>query len=227
VAEPAEPVSLTVHTLSTPDLGSAALADASRTRRGRLKMLLVLLVCAAPVVASYVTYFFVRPTGRTNYSTLITPTRSLPELALRGLDGKVVEARSLRGQWLLVAIGPSRCDAECDKRLFMQRQFREVLGKERDRLDKVWFITDDAPLPAPLAEAISGAPAVTALRADRAALAAWLAPEEGHALEEHLYLVDPMGEWMMRIPAHPEPAKVKRDLERLLRASASWDTPGR
>jgi hypothetical protein len=62
---------------------------------------------------------------------------------------------------------------------------------------------------------------------DRAALAAWLAPEAGHALEEHLYVVDPMGEWMMRIPAQPEPATVKRDLERLLRASASWDTPGR
>jgi hypothetical protein len=29
------------------------------------------------------------------------------------------------------------------------------------------------------------------------------------------------------MPAAPEPAKVKRDLERLLRASASWDTPGR
>jgi hypothetical protein len=36
-----------------------------------------------------------------------------------------------------------------------------------------------------------------------------------------------MGEWMMRMPATPEPTKVKRDLERLLRASASWDTPGR
>jgi hypothetical protein len=227
VGEPAEPVALTVHSLATPDLASAELAHASRTTRGRLKMLLVLLVCAAPVAASYVTYFFIRPAARTNYSTLITPTRSLPDLALRGLDGGLVDPRSLRGQWLLVAVGPSQCDAECDKRLFMQRQFREVLGKERDRMDKVWFITDDAPLPAPLAAAISGAPRVLALRADRAALAAWLAPEEGRALEEHLYLVDPMGEWMMRVPVHPEPAKVKRDLERLLRASAFWDTPGR
>ncbi len=227
VAEPAEPVALTVHTLPTPDLGSPALADASRTTRGRLKMLLVLLICASPVVASYVTYFFIRPAARTNYSTLIQPTRSLPELTLHTLDGTVVPAGSLRGQWLLVTVGPSRCDAECDKRLYMQRQFREVLGKERDRMDKVWFITDDGPLPAPLAAAVTAAPAVTALRVDRAALAAWLAPEVGHTLEEHLYLVDPMGEWMMRIPAQPDVAKVKRDLERLLRASASWDTPGR
>ena len=49
----------------------------------------------------------------------------------------------------------------------------------------------------------------------------------GAALEEHLYVVDPMGEWMMRMPANPDPGKVKRDLERLLRASAGWDKPGR
>jgi cytochrome oxidase Cu insertion factor (SCO1/SenC/PrrC family) len=227
MSEPVEPLSMTVHRLATPDLASPELAKASQTRRGRLKMLLVLLVCASPVIASYVTYFFIRPNTRTNYSTLILPTRGLPDLSLRNLDGAAVPARSLRGQWLLVSVGPSKCEADCDKRLFMQRQFREVLGKERDRLDKVWFITDEGAVPAPLAAAVKASPAVTALRVDRAALAAWLAPEEGHALEEHLYVVDPMGEWMMRIPAQPEPAKVKRDLERLLRASASWDTPGR
>jgi cytochrome oxidase Cu insertion factor (SCO1/SenC/PrrC family) len=213
--------------MAPPDLGSAEAIAANRTAKGRLKMLLVLLVCAAPVAASYITYFFIRPAGRSNYSTLIMPTRSLPDLPLRSLDGKPVSARSLRGQWLLVAVGPARCDAECEQRLYMQRQFREVLGKERDRLDKVWFITDEDPLPPALAAAVTATPALTALRAERPALAAWLSPEAGHSLEEHLYLVDPMGEWMMRIPAHPEPAKVKRDLERLLRASAFWDTPGR
>jgi hypothetical protein len=109
----------------------------------------------------------------------------------------------------------------------MQRQLREMLGRERDRLDKVWFITDDAPLAPALRAAIEAAPAVTALRVDRAALARWLAPDNGHALEDHLYLVDPMGEWMMRVPARPDPARVKRDLDRVLRASAFWDTPGR
>ncbi|MDP1901646.1 MAG: hypothetical protein Q8K96_14510 [Rubrivivax sp.] len=222
-----EPVSLTVHGVATPDLEDPVLVAGSRTARGRLKMLLVLAVCAAPVVASYLTYFYIRPDTRTNYGTLILPTRSLPELALRALDGTPVIAASLRGQWLLVAVGPAACDAACDQRLFMQRQLREMLGRDRDRLDKVWFITDDAPLAGPLRAAIEAPVAVAALRADRAALARWLAPAEGHALEEHLYLVDPMGEWMMRLPIQAEPPRVKRDLERLLRASASWDKAGR
>jgi hypothetical protein len=224
----AEPLGLTVHDIAAPDLGDADLAARHRTKQGRLRMLLVLAVCAAPVIASYLTYFFIRPDTRSNYGQLVLPTRSLPEdLALTRLDGTAVAARSLRGQWLLVAVGPATCDAACDQRLFAQRQFREMLGRERERVDKVWLITDKAPLSPALAAAIAAKPEVTALRVDPQALGRWLAPAAGQALPDHLYIVDPMGEWMMRLPSQPDPGKTKRDLERLLRASASWDTPGR
>lgn len=215
---------MTVHDIPAPDLE----ADRRRTRLGRFKMLMVLLVCAAPVIASYLTYFVIRPEGRTNYGSLILPTRTLPEaLALRTLDGQPLAGKALKGQWLLVAVGPGTCDEACDKRLFMQRQLREMLGRERERLDRVWLITDGR-VPAPALRASAEAPpALTMLLADAAATAAWLQPEPGRALEDHLYLVDPMGEWMMRMPADPEPAKVKRDIERLLRASSSWDQAGR
>ena len=222
-----EPLGMTVHAITTPDLSDPREIERNRTLRGRVRMLLVLLVCAAPVIASYFTYFVVRPEGRTNYGELILPTRSLPALPLRTLDGAAVAAGTLRGQWLLVAVAPAACDAACQDRLFMQRQLREMLGRERDRLDKIWFVTDVAPLAAPLRAAVEAGPAMTALRVDREALARWLAPAEGQALEDHLYLVDPMGEWMMRMPARAEPARVKRDLERLLRASASCDKAGR
>ena len=221
--DPAAPLRLTVHDIATPNLADAQ----RRTASGRLKMLLVLLVCAAPVIASYFTYFVVRPDGRTNYSTLIVPTRSLPALDLRSLEGQGVSAASLKGQWLLLAVGPASCDAACQQRLYVQRQLREMLGRERDRVDKIWLVTDGGdPAPALRSAVETGVP-VRALRADRAALARWLAPADGQTLEDHLYLVDPMGEWMMRMPAQADPARVKRDLERLLRASASWDEPGR
>jgi hypothetical protein len=217
------PLSFTVHEVAPPDLADAH----RRTLSGRIKMLLVLLVCASPVIASYFSYFVIRPEGRTNYGTLITPSRTLPALDLRTLSGLPVAASSLKGQWLLVAVGPSACDAACEQRLYQQRQLREMLGRERDRLDKIWLLTDAGqPKPA-LLSAIESGPPVKALRADGAALAAWLAPEPGHALEDHLYLIDPMGEWMMRFPAAAEPARIKRDLDRLLRASAFWDQPGR
>jgi hypothetical protein len=224
-----EPLVMTVHGLGTPDLADPAQVEQRRTRIGRVKMLLVLLVCAAPVIASYLTYFVIRPEGRTNYGALILPTRGMPaDLPLQSLAGADVRPASLRGQWLLVVVGPAACEAACEQRLYLQRQLREMLGRERDRLDKVWLITDGG-APAPrLREATADSPVpVTTLRVPRERLAAWLAPADGQALEDHLYLVDPMGEWMMRVPAQPEPGRVKRDLERVLRASSSWDQAGR
>jgi hypothetical protein len=222
-APAADPLGLTVYDLTE----TQASEDQRRTRAGRLKMLAVLLVCAAPVIASYVTYFVIRPDGRTNYGALIQPTRSLPDLTLQSLEGQPVALRSLRGQWLLVAVGPAGCDAKCEQRLYAQRQLREMLGRERDRLDKIWLVTDDgAPKPA-LRDAVLAEPPVTVLRFPRAELAKWLAPEPGHELDEHLYLIDPMGEWMMRFPVEFDPTRVKRDIDRLMRASASWDRAGR
>ncbi len=222
-AAEAEPLSFTVHGVGVPDL-----ADRRQVRNGRLKMIAVLLVCAAPVIASYFTYFVIRPEGRTNYSALVTPPVPVPAtLAMKGLDGQPVRGESLKGQWLLVSVAPSSCDARCERHLVLQRQLRETLGRDKDRLDKVWLVTDDAPLRPELAAAVSAAPSTTVLRVDRQALSAWLQASPGRSLADQLYIVDPMGNWMMRTPEDPDPARLKRDVERLLRASSSWDEAGR
>ena len=68
------------------------------------------------------------------------------------------------------------------------------------------------------------------LRVDAKQLQTWLTPEQGHKLSDHWYVVDPMGEWMMRFPApidREHLPRIKRDIERLLRASAGWDQAGR
>lgn len=213
-----EAVSFTVHNVDTPDVDG----DVQRRRSGRWKMLAVLAVCAAPVVASYFTYFVLRPEGRSNYGTLLAPGRPMPSVMLRTLDGAEVPAASLKGQWLLVVVGPSSCNTACERRLFAQRQLREMMGRERDRIDKVWLVTDDAPVKAELRKALEATSGMKILRLPREVVVGWLKPEAGHALEEHLYLVDPMGEWMMRMPVDADPMRVKRDVERLLRASASW-----
>jgi hypothetical protein len=190
-------------------------------------MLGVLLVCAAPVIASYFTYYVVRPDGRRNYGELVQPQRTLPALTARALDNTAVPLASLKGQWLLVSVAGGDCDASCQKHLYLQRQLRESLGKEKERVDWVWFIDDASPVPEAIQPALQQA---TVLRLDGADLAAWLAPAAGHGLTEHLYVVDPMGNWMMRFPAAmgtEGAAKAKRDLERLLRASSSWDVAGR
>jgi hypothetical protein len=222
-ASSAEALSFTVHSMPAPSLG-----DDRRTRSGRLRMIALFALCAAPVILSYLTYFVIRPEGRSNYSQLIEPARPLPELPLTDLQGRRVDAASLKGQWLLVVVGDGACDAHCEQLLLLQRQLRETFGREKARIDKVWLIPDATEVRPEVLQAVtpSAAPA-TVLHVPRDALAKWLAPAAGQRLEQHLYIVDPRGEWMMRSPVDAKPAKLKADVDRLLRASASWDQPGR
>lgn len=217
---PDEPLTLTVHSLPRID-GSDTSA---MTRSGRWKMLLLLLVSASPVVVSYFTYYVIRPDGRRNYGELIDPQRPLPELVGIDASGHDVPLTRLKDQWLLISVADSGCDDACQKHLYLQRQLRETLGKEKDRLDWVWLRTGSRELSEPLRQATTAA---TVLHVDAAALATWLTPASGHQLQDHLYVVDPIGNWMMRFPAQADPQQVKRDLDRLLRASAFWDKAGR
>ena len=213
------PLSFTVHSMPSIELSDAA----RRTSSGRLRMLLLLLVCAAPVVASYFTYFVIRPEGRTNYSELIEPPRPIPDdLALVDLQGRAVKSASLKGQWLLVVVAGAACDAVCEHQLWIQRQLREALGRDKDRLDKIWLISDAADLRRETLQAVSAGTPVTVLRIAPGELARWFAPPKGATLEQHMVIVDPLGNWMMRVPKDPDPARLKRDIEKLLRASAGW-----
>ncbi len=220
------PLSLTVHDLPHP--GDVAQADRARTRSGRLKMIALLLICAAPVIASYFTFYVLKPAGGSrNFGELIVPPVDMPELTARDLAGQSVPLRSLRGQWLLLSVAGGACGATCQENLYFQRQLRETQGKEKERLERVWLIDDAAAVPEALQPALRQA---QVLRVDAAGLHAWLRPAAGQALQDHIYVVDPMGNWMMRFPAHMDvhaASKARRDLERLLRASASWDTAGR
>ncbi len=226
---------MSVHSLPEP----GAAVNTQRRLSGRWKMIAVLLVCAAPVIASYFTFYVVRPTAQRNYGELINPQRPLPDVAVLPLTGtgKVVanqyataatNLRALKGQWLLVSVASSACDAVCEKHIYLQRQLRESLGREKDRLDRVVLVTDDAPVKTNVLPAmLDAANDAYAFRIAPDALAQWLAPADGQKLIDHLYLVDPMGNWMLRFPANVDVAKAKRDVERLLRASSSWDKAGR
>jgi hypothetical protein len=219
------PLGLTVYDMPSPT--EVAQADGQRTNKGRWLMWMVLLVCAAPVIASYFTYYVIRPQIQKSYGDLIQPTRPLPALQVTDLKQRLVDLSSLKNQWLLISVSPGGCDAVCQEHLYLQRQILTGLGRERDRLDWVWLISDDAPVAENLQPGLKEA---VVLRMNPADLQAWLQPAAGHALGDHLYLVDPMGEWMMRFPApidREHAPRIKRDLERLLRASAGWDQAGR
>jgi hypothetical protein len=217
-----ESMSFTLHGTPAPMRDYSA----AQSRRGRITMLVILAACALPVLASYFTYYLIRPGGRTNYATLIDPQRPLPALDVvpaQDLAGRSVPLTTLKGQWLMIVVAPASCGKLCESNLFLQRQLREMMGAERDRIAKVWLVDSPEPVDPELVAAVAAAPAVATYRVDRAALSRWLEPEQGRQLEEHVYIVDPLGNWMMRTPANPDPVKLKKDVDKLLRASAWWN----
>lgn len=211
-----------------PTVATNTTAQRAQPRfRGRWQVLLIALIFIAPVAASYFTYYVLRPGGRTNFGTLIDPQRPIPEVIATRLDGQPVKLQDLKGQWLLISVSGGACDVACRDNLYLQRQLRAAQGQNQRRMDWVWLIDDEAAVPVAL---LPGLEEATVLRVPRAALADWLQAEPGHRLSEHLYVVDPIGHWMMRFPPDLDLStakKARRDLARLLYVSADWDAPGR
>jgi hypothetical protein len=96
-------------------------------------------------------------------------------------------------------------------------------------MDWLWLINDQAPVDPKLAASLRHDSA-TVLRTDADTLSTWLPVPVGKPQQDFIYVVDPMGNTMMRFPSKLDSAaaaKAKRDMEHLLRASSTWDLPGR
>lgn len=196
---------------------SAAQRSRRRTNRRWLPLYVLLVVCIAPVIAAYVVYYVAPPAGRTNYGTLLEPQLPVPELHLTHLDGSAFSVATLRGQWVMLAVDSGACSQPCESKLWNMRQVRLTTGKDRDRVARVLLLTDRQPLETRLLREFDG---TRFLRADAAQLRALLAAAQASpALEAHVWMIDPLGNLMLRWPERADPQRMKRDLSRLLRVS--------
>jgi hypothetical protein len=187
-------------------------------KRGRWKLFAVLLVCASPMILSYLTYYVIKPTGRTNYGTLIDPReRPIPAMASTTLDGRPKQLQQYAGKWIMLKVGGGECADACQKQLFAMRQWRLMQGKNMDRIERVWLVLDDKPLDTMTIRQYDG---MHLLRAPGDTVGQWLPAEQGTTPSDHIYLIDPLGNLMMRFPREPDVRKVYKDIAKLLKASA-------
>ncbi len=179
-------------------------------------MLLILAVFGIPVLASYLAYYVWQPQGAaTNYGELIQPVTLEQTMVLSQSDGKPVPLKALRGKWLLVHANSGACDALCEKNLYAMRQARLLQGREQDRVERVWLLTDDTvPANDLLKEKFGG---TQVLRDPGGALLGKLPAKSD--VRQHIYIIDPLGNVMMRYDADPDLKRMGKDLGKLLRAS--------
>lgn len=222
-SHPDEALGLAVHSLPAPGAVGKSLLT------GRLQMLGILLACSLPVLVAYFVFYVVRPQGEASFGELINPARAMPDVQTTRMDGSPSPLQQLKKQWLLVRVDGGDCQQDCQRKLLVLRQFRLMLGKDMDRVDWVWLINDKAPVDPKLAANLAH-DAATVLRIDAEAVSAWLPVPADKAGHDYYYVIDPMGNAMMRFPAKLDSAaaaKAKRDMEHVLKASLAWDAPGR
>ena len=167
--------------------------------RPGVKLALLVAACAAPFVLGWLAYEYRWVSGRTsNYGELLKP---------RPVDGALAP---LRGKWVLVTADGAACSAACERKLYIVRQVRKAQGKEMDRIDRLWLLTDGGKPRAELVAALDGGHV--------AAADARLLGALPNVVD--IYLVDPLGNLMMRFPAEADPQKMIKDLQRLLKYSS-------
>lgn len=191
-----------------------ALLPADPVKRGRIKLLALAAFFALPVVAGYVAWFFdLAPGSTANYGTLL-PARPLSDAPLQALDGRPFNFSELRGKWLLVQFDSGGCDSYCERKLYFMRQVRKALGKDMTRVERVWLVNDTQVPGLRLLEAIDG---TRLARSAGSAIAAEFPAER--IVADHIYLVDPHGNLMMRFPRDPDPSRMLKDMQRLMKVS--------
>jgi len=186
---------------------------AGRTARSLWPLWLIIAISVMPFVLAGLTYFLWQPEAKINYGELIQ-TRPLPPARLQLADGADFQLGQLSGKWILLMVDAGGCDEFCQRKLYTIRQLRLAQGKGMERIERVWLISDGV---APPAAVVSGYQGTWMVRAAGSELLAQLPAKS--ALADHIYVVDPLGNLVLRYPRDADPLKIIKDLTRLLKTS--------
>jgi cytochrome oxidase Cu insertion factor (SCO1/SenC/PrrC family) len=190
----------------------------------RRKLLLLASLFVLPILVAYVLYYSGwRPEAVHPHGELVQPARPVADAALILLDGKPIRFSEVRGKWTLVTFSAAECLKPCERNLTKMRQVIAAQGKEAERVQSLLVVTDGKALDW-LRYAIQDYPGMRVVTgpADSVhALARQFTLPAGNPLDNlnRVYLVDPLGNFMMSYPADADPTGMRKDLARLLRIS--------
>ncbi|MEY4730677.1 MAG: hypothetical protein RL020_1835 [Pseudomonadota bacterium] len=179
----------------------------------RAKLVLLFILFSSPIAASYIMFYFYKPDTSINYGELMKVTL-LPDPPLQTADNKPAKLSEMRGKWVMLSVDSGACAEACANKLYIMRQVRLVQGKHMDRVERVMLIDDAATLnPQSKTEYVD----TNFLRAQNSELLRQLPAEK--LQRDHIYLIDPLGNLVLRYPRDPDPRKIIKDFTRLLTVS--------
>ncbi len=194
-------------------------------RRGRLVLFLLAGVFLCGFLIAYALYFLGwRPARTGNYGELILPPRPLAAVgAFATLEGGTLGPDALRGKWTYVSFATGDCSRPCVQNLYKMRQVVAAQGKDAPRVQRWLVVTDTSALDW-LRDALEEYPGMQVIIGPRATVQAFarqfmLFSGKSSENPNRIYLVDPLGNLMMRYPSDADANGMRKDLARLLRVS--------
>ncbi len=192
-------------------------------KNNRRNLLIILAVFAVPVLVSSIMYFGGwRPSATGNHGELIQPAHFIEDRSMQTLDGKLLKFSDLHGKWSMVYFDTAACPGECINRLYFMRQLHHSQGKYLDSIQRILVLTDDNSVKT-LKSKLADYPDMKILTASKDVLASLFKDFGLDTTKDiearNIFLLDPLGNLMMRYSSDVEPAGMRKDLARLLKYS--------
>ena len=184
-------------------------------RSNRIKFVALLLLMLSPVIVSIVLHNVkFRPEGTVNYGELLE-VKAIQGQALDIENNTIFRDRQLHGKWTFAMIDSGSCEEYCQKKLYQMRQVRLAQNTEKERINRIWIIDDHIIPSQEMKKEFEGTVFLT-LKEDSKFLDQFPAVS---SIKDYIYVIDPMGNLMMRYPRDANPSKMASDVKLLLKLS--------
>ncbi|MCW8847047.1 MAG: hypothetical protein OQK99_14555 [Gammaproteobacteria bacterium] len=195
-----------------------------RQPSSRAKLLLLALLFFGPVGVAMWGYYMSggwRPAGQTEHGDLVYPASPLPEFRFPAPEGGELTLKNMQGMWTLLYIDGWDCDTGCVDALYNTRQIRTALGKDMDRVQRVFLVNGPC---CELRDLGQEHPDLNVAWLDGADRPVFIKVLPGYEdadplISGRIYLVDPLGNLMMSYGSRSEAKGILSDLKKLLKLS--------
>ena len=190
----------------------------------KTELILLFFIFSVPFLGAWLVYNYTDfgKNDNNSYGELIVPPRTISDFSLSGAEPGT-ENKRLHGKWSLIYISTGPCLKHCWDNLAMLQNIRSATGNSTDRVQVV-LLADENHLAADLDDIavninLKNVYIIAGDDAQKILLEAGRLKNNELVMKEGFYLIDPMGNLMMRYNINREGAGILKDLKHLLRYS--------
>ncbi len=181
----------------------------------------VVLAFIAPVALAYIMFFFVDVKSFVNHGEILNPIIHISSFKLKDENNKIIAEKELTYKWRIISFLGKDCNQQCEKRLYDTRQIHTSLGKDQHRLLRMFIHLQ--PASESLSRLIADThPDVIQTFAEQEVIIKALGDNIRNDVgikNNETYIMDPMGNVMMRFTQDQPNKDFLYDLKKLLKAS--------